>query len=72
MTEDKKEGGLVFQGRTDMIYKIIVIGDPAEEILNYVQSEGIGLVIMGTVGKTIADCGFRIAQDQVSQADSGS
>ena len=29
MSEDKKEGGLVFQGRTEMIFKIIVIGDPA-------------------------------------------
>ncbi len=29
MSEDKKEGKLVFQGRTEMIFKIIVIGDPA-------------------------------------------
>jgi len=29
MTEDKKEGKLVFHGRTEMIFKIIVIGDPA-------------------------------------------
>ena len=28
MTEDKKEGNIVFQGRTEMIFKIIVIGDP--------------------------------------------
>ena len=29
MSDDKKEGKLVFQGRTEMIFKIIVIGDPA-------------------------------------------
>ncbi len=29
MTDDKKEGQLVFHGRTEMIFKIIVIGDPA-------------------------------------------
>ena len=29
MTEDKKEGKLVFHERTEMIFKIIVIGDPA-------------------------------------------
>jgi len=29
MTEDEKEGKLVFHGRTEMIFKIIVIGDPA-------------------------------------------
>ncbi|MFX1418540.1 MAG: Rab family GTPase [Promethearchaeota archaeon] len=29
MTEDKEKGKLVFQGRTEMIFKIIVIGDPA-------------------------------------------
>lgn len=29
MTEDKKEGNLVFHERTEMIFKIIVIGDPA-------------------------------------------
>ncbi len=29
MSEDKKEGKLVFHERTEMIFKIIVIGDPA-------------------------------------------
>jgi len=29
MTEEKKEGKLVFHERTEMIFKIIVIGDPA-------------------------------------------
>jgi len=29
----------------------VVLGDAAEEILNYVRSEGIGLVIMGTHGR---------------------
>ena len=29
MSEDNKEGKIVFQGRTEMIFKIIVIGDPA-------------------------------------------
>jgi nucleotide-binding universal stress UspA family protein len=29
----------------------VVLGDAAEEILNYVQSEGIDLVIMGTHGR---------------------
>jgi len=29
MTEDKDKGDLVFHGRTEMIFKIIVIGDPA-------------------------------------------
>ena len=27
--QDRKEGGIVFRGRTEAIYKIIVIGDPA-------------------------------------------
>ena len=29
----------------------VILGDPAEEVLNYVQSEGIDLVIMGTHGR---------------------
>ncbi|NIR15711.1 MAG: universal stress protein [Desulfobacterales bacterium] len=29
----------------------VVLGDAAEEILNYVQSEGIDLVVMGTHGR---------------------
>jgi nucleotide-binding universal stress UspA family protein len=29
----------------------VVLGDAAEEILNYVRSQGIGLVIMGTHGR---------------------
>ena len=29
MSKDKKEGEIVFQGQTEMIFKIIVIGDPA-------------------------------------------
>lgn len=29
MTDDKGKGDIVFQGRTEMIFKIIVIGDPA-------------------------------------------
>ena len=29
MSEERKEGNLIFHGRTEMIYKIIVIGDPA-------------------------------------------
>ena len=29
----------------------VVLGDPAEEILSYVRSEGIDLVIMGTHGR---------------------
>ncbi|MFX1569970.1 MAG: Rab family GTPase [Promethearchaeota archaeon] len=29
MSDDNKEGKIVFQGRTEMIFKIIVIGDPA-------------------------------------------
>jgi nucleotide-binding universal stress UspA family protein len=29
----------------------VVLGDAAEEILNYVRSEGIDLVIMGTHGR---------------------
>ena len=29
----------------------IILGDAAEEVLNYVQSEGIDLVIMGTHGR---------------------
>ncbi|MFX0154277.1 MAG: Rab family GTPase [Candidatus Hodarchaeota archaeon] len=29
MTEENEKGKLVFQGRTEMIFKIIVIGDPA-------------------------------------------
>ncbi|GAH77267.1 unnamed protein product [marine sediment metagenome] len=27
--EERKEGGIVFKGRTEAIYKVIVIGDPA-------------------------------------------
>jgi len=27
--QETKEGGIVFKGRTDAIYKVIVIGDPA-------------------------------------------
>ena len=27
--QERKEGGIVFKGRTDAIYKVIVIGDPA-------------------------------------------
>ena len=26
---DRKEGGFIYKGRTDAIYKVIVIGDPA-------------------------------------------
>jgi small GTP-binding protein len=29
MTDDKGKGDIVFQGKTEMIFKIIVIGDPA-------------------------------------------
>ena len=29
MTDDKEKGKIVFQGKTEMIFKIIVIGDPA-------------------------------------------
>jgi small GTP-binding protein len=29
MSKDEKEGEIVFQGQTEMIFKIIVIGDPA-------------------------------------------
>jgi nucleotide-binding universal stress UspA family protein len=29
----------------------VVLGDPAQEILNYVQSEGIDLIVMGTHGR---------------------
>ncbi len=29
MTNDKERGDIVFQGKTEMIFKIIVIGDPA-------------------------------------------
>ena len=29
----------------------VVLGDPAEEILNYLQSEGIDLIIIGTHGR---------------------
>ncbi|MFX0004555.1 MAG: Rab family GTPase [Candidatus Hodarchaeota archaeon] len=29
MTDGKQEGDIVFQGKTEMIFKIIVIGDPA-------------------------------------------
>ena len=27
--QERKDGGIVFKGRTEAIYKVIVIGDPA-------------------------------------------
>ena len=38
-----------FQGFSPKVK--IILGDAAEEILNYVRSEGIDLVIMGTHGR---------------------
>jgi nucleotide-binding universal stress UspA family protein len=37
--------------KTDRIKTVVVKGDPAEEILNYINKEDIDLLIMGTHGR---------------------
>ena len=37
--------------RTDSPKMQVLLGDPAEEILKYAQSEGIDLIIIGTHGR---------------------
>ncbi len=39
------------QFETDSCTARVVLGDPAEEILNYAQAEGIDLIIIGTHGR---------------------
>lgn len=56
MTEDKKEGKLVFHERTEMIFKIIVIGDPAvgkTSLLTNFCGEKFGYEYIPTVGVNI-------------------
>ena len=39
------------QFESDSCTARVVLGDPAEEILNYAQAEGIDLIIIGTHGR---------------------
>jgi nucleotide-binding universal stress UspA family protein len=40
-----------FRGRT-VRYKVALTGDVASEIINYAKSEGIGLIVMATHGRS--------------------
>ncbi|MFW9902643.1 MAG: Rab family GTPase [Candidatus Thorarchaeota archaeon] len=57
MSEDNKEGKIVFQGRTEMIFKIIVIGDPAvgkTSLLSNFCGEKFNYEYVPTVGVNIS------------------